>query len=337
METLRLENIDKKFGDNIALNNINFSIDEGKLFTFLGPSGCGKTTILRIIAGFLEPDNGKVYIGNKDITNLPPESREVGMVFQNYALFPHLNVYENIAYGLKVKKLPKKTIDEKVNYYLKLVNLSEYSNRKIYELSGGEQQRVALARSLAIEPKILLLDEPLSNLDAKLRDKMRMEIRELQQKLGITTIFVTHDQGEALTISDKIAVFDKGICVQIGTPREVYNNPTNSFVASFIGETNLFKVNDILPFNIPSNKKGEFISIRPQEIELTREFDGDKNSFRARIESIQFNGISMDYICNIDGTKLKVTMLNTENSGNGLSINDEICLKINPDSIKVID
>lgn len=204
-----LENLSHSFGDNKVLDNINLTVDKGELFTLLGPSGCGKTTILRIISGFIDPSEGRIFIGERDITALPPEKRNIGMVFQNYALFPHMTVVENVRYGLLVKKLEKKVIDEKVDKYLDLVGMERYRQRKISELSGGQQQRVAVARALAVEPELLLLDEPMSNLDAALRDRMRDEIRELQQKLGITTIFITHDQREALSISDRIAVMNE--------------------------------------------------------------------------------------------------------------------------------
>jgi iron(III) transport system ATP-binding protein len=241
MELLALENIKKSYEQKCVLNKVNLSINEGEFFTFLGPSGCGKTTLLRIIAGFVRPENGSVYFESNNITLLPAEKRNVGMVFQNYALFPFMNVYDNVAYGLKNKKEKKKTIEQQVRKYLNLVRLEGYDKRNVSELSGGEQQRVALARSLVMQPKLLLLDEPLSNLDARLRDQMRMELKELQRKLGITTIFVTHDQTEALTLSDRIAVFNQGVCVQVGTPHEIYTKPVNAFVANFIGDTNLYK------------------------------------------------------------------------------------------------
>lgn len=255
MKNVIIKNITKKFDGDIVVENVSLNIEKGSLFTFLGPSGCGKTTILRAIAGFLKVDEGQIYLGEKDITNIPPEKRGVGMVFQNYALFPHMTVYENIAYGLEIQKIAKKEIQKKVEKYLDLVKLNNYGNRKISQLSGGEQQRVALARSLVTEPKILLLDEPLCNLDAKLRIKMRHDIKSLQQKLGITTIFVTHDQEEALTISHRIAVFNSGKCIQVGTPNEIYSSPVNSFVANFIGDTNLFKID-----NFHSNLKNIYLN-----------------------------------------------------------------------------
>jgi iron(III) transport system ATP-binding protein len=237
-----LENVGKSYGEQPACTEINLDIQEGEFFTFLGPSGCGKTTILRLIAGFITPEKGSIFLGGKDITSLEPEKRDVGMVFQNYALFPFMTVRENIEYGLKIQKRPAGEIRKKTDHYLGMVGLEGYDHRQISELSGGEQQRVAFARSLAIEPQVLLLDEPLSNLDARLRDSMRAELSGLQKELGITTIFVTHDQTEALTMSDRLAVFSQGRCIQIGTPEQIYQQPANAFVAGFIGETNLFSL-----------------------------------------------------------------------------------------------
>ena len=235
MKNIELKEINHYYGKEQVLHDVNISIKEGEFFTLLGPSGCGKTTILRIIGGFIKPLSGSIYVDDKDITNLEPEYRNMGTVFQNYALFPNMTVEENVAYGLKIKKLPKKVIAQKCDKYLELAGMKDYRKKRIDELSGGQQQRVAIARALAIEPTMLLLDEPMSNLDVALRVKMREEIREIQQKIGITTLFITHDQQEALAISDKIAVMDKGRVLQIGTPMEVYKNPVNDFVANFVG------------------------------------------------------------------------------------------------------
>ncbi len=232
---IRLENIVVKFGDFTALHDINVHVKEGEFFTFLGPSGCGKTTTLRIIAGFLEPDEGDVIFDGKRINGMPPHKRQVNTIFQRYALFPHLNVYENIAFGLKLKKLPKADIDSKVKEMLSLVNLKGFEHRNINSLSGGQQQRVAIARALVKRPAVLLLDEPLSNLDARLRLQTREEIRRIQRETNITTVFVTHDQEEAMSISDQIVVMKLGVVQQMGVPQEVYNNPANLFVAKFLG------------------------------------------------------------------------------------------------------
>jgi iron(III) transport system ATP-binding protein len=232
--SVQLKNITKKFDDVIAVNNISLTIHNGEFFSLLGPSGCGKTTVLRIIAGFYVPTSGEVLFNDKDVSTVPPNKRNTGMVFQNYALFPHMTVFENVAFGLRARKIPKQECRKRVDSALELVDLSGYCKRKVTLLSGGQQQRVALARAIVIEPAILLMDEPLSNLDAKLRRETRDQIRNLQKKLKITTIYVTHDQEEALTLSDRIAVMEKGVCQQMGTPDEIINNPANEFVASFI-------------------------------------------------------------------------------------------------------
>ena len=219
---LRIENLRKIFEENRGIEKINFSIEKGELISLLGPSGCGKTTLLNIIGGFLKPDNGKIYLEDRDITDIPPEKRDISTVFQSYALFPHMNVLENIKYGLKYKKLTKKEQNELALEYLKIVGLDGYEKKSIQELSGGQQQRVALARALVLYPKVLLLDEPFSNLDAKLKISMREELKELQKNLKISMIFVTHDQEEALSISDKVVVMNNGKIEQIGTPEELF-------------------------------------------------------------------------------------------------------------------
>ena len=233
-----ISNAVKKFGDFTAVNGISLHIQEGEFFTLLGPSGCGKTTLLRMIAGFNSIENGDFYFGEKRINDVPAHKRDIGMVFQNYAIFPHLTVFDNVAYGLKARNVPKKDIGPRVNEALEMVQISHLRNRKPNELSGGQQQRVALARAFVIEPSVLLMDEPLSNLDAKLRVQMRTVIKKLQRRLGITTIYVTHDQEEALAISDRIAVIKDGNIMQIGTPAEIYAKPQNPFVANFIGVSN---------------------------------------------------------------------------------------------------
>jgi len=230
-----LKDITKRFGKVVAASNVNLKIGDGEFFTLLGPSGCGKTTTMRIIAGLEHPDEGRVYFDSEDITDVPPHRRNTGMVFQNYALWPHMSVFENVAYGLKVRKRPKTDTNKRVYEVLDLVKLSGLAARLPSQLSGGQQQRVALARALVIEPEVLLLDEPLSNLDAKLRVEMREEIKELQKRLGITTIYVTHDQEEAMAISDRMAIQTEGAIQQIGSPIDVYNRPQNLLVATFLG------------------------------------------------------------------------------------------------------
>jgi iron(III) transport system ATP-binding protein len=229
----------KRFGANVVVDRATFAIEEGELFTLLGPSGCGKTTLLRLIAGFYAPDEGEVRFGDRVVNHVPPHERGIGMVFQNYALWPHMTVAQNIAYGLKLRKLPREEIGARIKGVLEKVKLSGLEDRYPGQVSGGQQQRVALARALVLNPKILLLDEPLSNLDAKIRVQVRAEIRKLQKELGITTVYVTHDQEEALTLSDRIAVFNQGRIFQVGPPKELYERPANRFVADFIGINNL--------------------------------------------------------------------------------------------------
>ena len=261
---IRLNDIVVKFGDFTALHDINVHVKEGEFFTFLGPSGCGKTTTLRTITGFIEPVSGSVVVKDKDITHVPIEERNIGIVFQSYALFPTMTVYDNIAFGLKLKKLKKAEIARKVNDIAKKVDLSDEQLKKaVSQLSGGQQQRVAIARALVTEPAIICMDEPLSNLDAKLRVQLRNELKQMQKDFGITTIYVTHDQEEALTLSDHIAVFNKGVIEQIGTPNEVYNHSATEFVCNFIGDINLLQAEAVSALNraggpggpAPHNKK----------------------------------------------------------------------------------
>lgn len=242
MSAIRIQNISRRFGSYLALAGVELEVAQGEFFSLLGPSGCGKTTLLNIIAGFLDPDGGRLMIGSDDITTLPAHQRNIGMVFQNYALFPHLSVTENVAYGLKIRKLPAAEIRARVREVLELVRLGEHAERMPHQLSGGQQQRVAIARALAIQPRVLLLDEPLSNLDAKLRKDMQSELRTLQKRIGITTILVTHDQEEALSLSDRIGVLGQGVLQQVGSPHELYRHPANRFVAEFIGQANLIEV-----------------------------------------------------------------------------------------------
>lgn len=238
---IRIKDAVKKYGDNTIISDLSLNIKEGEFFTLLGPSGCGKTTLLRMIAGFNSIEGGDFYFNDKRINDIDPSKRNIGMVFQNYAIFPHMTVRDNVAFGLKNRKESKETIQKETNEFMKLMHISEYADRMPDRLSGGQQQRVALARALVIEPSVLLFDEPLSNLDAKLRVTMRTEIRKIQQKVGITAIYVTHDQSEAMSISDKIIIMSKGKVEQIGTPREIYYHPNSRFVADFIGEANFLE------------------------------------------------------------------------------------------------
>ena len=235
MASVQLLNISKKFGDVIAVQDLSLTVQDGEFFSLLGPSGCGKSTVLRIIAGFCIPTAGNVAFCDRDVSALPPNKRNTGMVFQNYALFPHMTVFENVAFGLRARKVPKPEQVERVSNALELVDLPGLEKRRVTQLSGGQQQRVALARAIVIEPEILLMDEPLSNLDARLRRETRDQLLKLQLELGTTTIYVTHDQEEALTMSDRVALLEKGICQQIGTPHEISEHPANDFVASFLG------------------------------------------------------------------------------------------------------
>lgn len=346
MGAVILKGIEKLYGGTMACTDINLSINEGEFFTFLGPSGCGKTTILRLIAGFAQPDKGTIHLGSRDITNLEAEKRQVGMVFQNYALFPFMTVTENIEYGLKIQKRTRKERIDRVEKYTEMVGLSGFEHRNISELSGGEQQRVALARSLAIEPSVLLLDEPLSNLDARLRDRMRSEIKSLQMKLGITTIFVTHDQTEALTMSDRVAVFEKGKCIQIGSPEKIYENPNNSFVARFVGDTNLFAaeitngratISDMVTVILDSHVPGKFISIRPQDIAFATAQDNSVNVFSAKVEAILFNGISVEYSVKVHDTRFRLTTLNTSSFQHDITVGADVHISVADKSIRVLD
>jgi len=237
--SITLKNINLSYGDTQVINDVSLDIKKGEFFSFLGPSGCGKSTLLRLIAGFEECQSGQVLLGDQEVSNLPPWKREVGMVFQNYALWPHMTIYENVAFGLEERKTPKGEIPRRVMEALELVDLQDYSQRRPNQLSGGQQQRVALARTIVVKPKILLLDEPLSNLDAKLRVHMRQELLALQRQLSLTTIFVTHDQEEANTTSDRIAILKGGVVQQVGAPRDLYNQPDNLFVAQFLGTANI--------------------------------------------------------------------------------------------------
>ena len=284
---IRLNDIVVKFDNFTALHGINVHVKEGEFFTFLGPSGCGKTTTLRIIGGFETPDKGQVLFDGKDITALPPNERDLNTVFQKYALFPHMSIAENIAFGLKIRKKSKAYIDDKIKYALKLVNLDGFEHRSIDSLSGGQQQRIAIARAIVNEPRVLLLDEPLGALDLKLRQEMQYELIRLKNKLGITFVFVTHDQEEALTMSDTIVVMNQGYIQQMGTPEQIYNEPENAFVADFIGESNIVggtMIHDELVEIFGAkfacvdkgfgNNKPVDVVIRPEDIDLVKPENG---------------------------------------------------------------
>ncbi len=337
---LELKNLVKKFGNVTAVNDLSIPcIKRGEFLTFLGPSGCGKTTLLRMIGGFYYPSSGNIIMDGKIINDIPPEKRKTSMVFQNYALFPHMNVFENIAYGLRVKKLPRKEIEKRVLNVLGVVQLEGLEHRKPNQLSGGQQQRVALARCIVIEPQIVLLDEPLSNLDASLRVMMREEIRKIQKSLGLTTIFVTHDQEEAMSMADRIVVMNDGKIEQIGTPLEIYEKPTNLFVAGFIGYVNLIKgkiksrQNESLSiatelgefFNMNEELKGfkagdeATILIRPEAAWLEKaSLKRERNTFQGRIMSFTYIGYIARYYIEVDGQELPFIIEITNPGGRGI-------------------
>lgn len=330
---VKFENIEIKYGDFVAIENLNLDIKEGEFFTFLGPSGCGKTTSLRALVGFLSPSKGKVYVGDKDVTNLQVEKRNIGMVFQSYALFPTMSVYDNIAFGMKVKKASKTEIDQKVHEVAAKIKITESQLKKnVSDLSGGQQQRVALARAIVLEPKILCLDEPLSNLDAKLRIDMRMELKRLQKELGITTLYVTHDQEEALTLSDRIAVFNNGYVEQVGTPYEIYNESKSEFVCDFIGDINRLKgellseVNTQSGANLDTNKTG-FVRIE----RCISEEKAGYVKLTGKVEEAEFSGVLTKYVLECHGQELKYL---EKNDGRRLyQENEQIDLYINPQDI----
>ena len=291
MKDVELDHISHRYGETPVLRDVCLTIREGEFFTLLGPSGCGKTTLLRILSGFLVPTEGRVRIGGTDITDLKPEKRNMGIVFQNYALFPNMNVRENVLYGLRVRHTPKAEAEEKCAYYLELAGLAEYRDRKIQELSGGQQQRVALARALAVEPQMLLLDEPMSSLDVALRVRMREEIRSIQQKTGITTLFITHDQQEALSVSDRIAVMKDGRVLQTDTPTGLYNHPNQEFVAGFVGTAN--RIGDRF--------------LRPENLRLLPPGSG---GIPVRITGVQFTGMVYTYLASDGSREYRVAEMN---------------------------
>ena len=332
---IKLSDIVVKFGDFEALHSINVHVKEGEFFTFLGPSGCGKTTTLRTITGFIEPAGGTVSMQGKDITHVPIEKRNIGIVFQSYALFPTMTVRDNIAFGLKIKKMSKDVIRQKVDDIAKKVDLTEEQLAKaVSQLSGGQQQRVAIARALVTEPAIICMDEPLSNLDAKLRVNLRNELKKMQREFGITTIYVTHDQEEALTLSDRIAVFNKGFIEQIGTPNEVYNHSETEFVANFIGDINRLGDGIVSAMNLPADRvhyiRLERIGVRAAGGEELSSA-GNAACFNGIIESQEYYGLFIKYTIQAAGQTLKVVEKN-----DGISIyepGDSVTLRIDPADI----
>ncbi|MBN2239150.1 MAG: ABC transporter ATP-binding protein [Dehalococcoidales bacterium] len=340
---LQLKNISKSFDSLSVLEDLSLDIYKGELCCLLGPSGCGKTTLLKIINGLLDADSGTVVLGEQDITGLPPQKRNLGMVFQNYALFPHLNVHGNVAYGLHRRHISADEIKNKVNKALDMVRLPGYDNRRIYKLSGGQQQRVALARAIVIEPRVLLLDEPLSNLDARLRAEMRDEIRRIQTQLATTTVYVTHDQEEAMSIADRIVVMNKGVIEQVGTPFDIYENPSSPFVAGFIGNINFIPgeiVRDQLvifgkTYQVPGetviNSGKVTCAIRPERIIL------DSNTFsdiRGEIILVTYYGSTIRYNVRIDYQETsQVITVQSPVSATLFSQGDPVTVTMTPDSI----
>lgn len=332
---IKLENIEVCFGDFKALNNINIHVKEGEFFTFLGPSGCGKTTTLRTITGFIQPVGGAVSVRGKDITNTPVEKRNIGMVFQSYALFPTMTVYENIAFGLKVQKMNKEDIRQKVYAMAEKVDLNEEQlKKKVSELSGGQQQRVAIARALVTSPEIICLDEPLSNLDAKLRVQLRNELKDLQRRFGITSVYVTHDQEEALTLSDKIAVFNKGVIEQIGTPDEIYNHSATEFVCNFIGDINKLSKELLVNSGVKDNSVvnvNKKCYVRLERMHVNDVLDGDTLRTEAIVESAEYYGLYIKYTLDANGEHIKVI---EKNSGRPLyKKGEKVTLSFNPNDI----
>lgn len=351
--SIKFEDVVKKYGNNTVISGLSSNIKEGEFFTLLGPSGCGKTTLLRMVAGFNSIEGGKIYFNDQVINDIPPKDRNIGMVFQNYAIFPHLSVKDNVAFGLKNRKVPKAEIEKRVDDILKVVKIYEYKDRLPENLSGGQQQRVALARAIVIRPNVLLMDEPLSNLDAKLRIEMRNAIKEIQNEVGITTIYVTHDQEEAMAVSDRIAVMKSGVIQHVGTPQNIYQRPANTFVSTFIGRTNIldgkiiFDNNQtVLEFddsykeiidnlNIPSNQEKELsvkVSVRPEEFIINQ----DGTGIKATIISSIFLGLNTHYFARLE-TGEKVEMTQESTIGNILKPGTQIGLKVKKEKINVFD
>ena len=335
-----LKNISVSFDGEPILKDLNLYIRDKEFITFLGPSGCGKTTTLRVIAGFIEPDSGDVIFDDKRINDVPPHKRQVNTIFQRYALFPHLNVYENIAFGLRLRKVSNKEIKQTVTDMLALVNLRGFEKRNIQSLSGGQQQRVAIARALAVKPRVLLLDEPLGALDLKLRKDMQNELKNIQQRLGITFIYVTHDQEEALSMSDTVVVMDSGVIQQIGTPLDIYNEPKNAFVADFIGESNIldgimredFQVDfsghrfECLDKGFAPNEKVDVV-VRPEDVDVV---DVEKGMVKGEVTSVTFKGVHFETIVDIGGFKWMIQSTDYHEVGK------KIGLFIEPDAIHIM-
>ena len=348
MNILEIKDVTVKYDAIAAVDNVSFNIKEGEFFVLIGPSGCGKTTSLRLIAGLERATQGNIFIDNDDVTLLPATDRDVSMVFQSYALFPHMSVVENVSYGLKMINVPKEEYIQKSFETLKLVGLESYEKRMPSELSGGQQQRVAVARAIVLEPKVLLFDEPLSNLDAKLRRQVREDIRELQQELGVTTIYVTHDQEEALAISDKVIVMNNAVIAQQGKPKDLYNNPKTSFVANFIGDANIVKTqietrnkNDYginfggIQMKISSNidlKDSVSIALRPETIEIIKE--KTNNCMAAKIINASYVGNCYQYVVSSSVGELFIVSNETVNH---FKLNEEVFITFDENGITILE
>lgn len=348
---IKLDNLTKRFGDFVAVRDFCLDVRAGEFMTLLGPSGCGKSTVLRLVSGFENPDAGRIWLKGEDVTDTPPYRRNLNQVFQSYALFPHLTVWENVAFGLRMRKTPAAEREQRVREALKLVALEGLEQRRPGQLSGGQRQRVALARATVLRPDVLLLDEPLSALDAKLRHQMRFELKRLQQHLGITFIFVTHDQEEALTISDRIAVLHQGRLEQVGTPREIYHRPCSRFVADFIGEANLLPATgaggrltlegglslETPTVEWPAGQAEALISIRPEKIHLSREPAEGANHFGAVIERVHFQGPFSKLDLRSDaGTRLHAAVANSTAMRDAWREGERVTAAVHVDDIVVL-
>jgi ABC-type Fe3+/spermidine/putrescine transport system ATPase subunit len=346
MSGLSIRKLFKAYGSVVAVDGIDLEIAEGELVVLLGPSGCGKTTTLRCIAGLEDLSDGSILIGDKVVSekgrSLPPERREIGMVFQSYAIWPHMTVTENVAFGLKLKKLPKAEIDSKVKAALELVGLTGYSTRHVSQLSGGQQQRVALARAMALEPRILLFDEPLSNLDAKLREKMRFELRQIQQRLGITSVYVTHDQQEAMVIADRIVLMRNGVIEQIGSPVDLYHRPRTRFAAEFVGLANIYpgvavgdeaRLEGGLKLKVDGKQAGNVdVIFRPEHVRVLEKKPDGVNVVKARVKESYFLGNTTDLVLTAAGVDIRAQLSPAKLYGPG----SDLWIQIDPESVVLL-
>jgi putative spermidine/putrescine transport system ATP-binding protein len=343
MSYLHIENVSKGFGDSQVLKNLHLQIEKGELVTLLGSSGCGKSTLLRCISGLTTLEDGEIYLENSPISQKLPKDRGVGMVFQSYALFPNMTVGDNVAFGLQMQGMGRTATQKRVKEMLDIVGLEDKMKAYPHQLSGGQQQRVALARSLAVQPKLMLMDEPLSALDAKIRKNLRLELRRIQKNLGMTTIFVTHDQEEALTISDRVCVMDQGQIVQMGTPEDIYTNPRNEFIARFIGNYNVLNREQLALFDNSMGFSGECFAIRPEsisfaELDVSTDPQGDAAMLEAvaTVEEIIVLGNVLRFIVKVKGLTITVDAINGGDRV-GLTIGNEVRLKISREACKVLD